>query len=91
MGGGNAMKNLIIALCVILPACSPSVRMPKIVKIPVPVTCPEPRTFVRPHLPIADLPEGPGADIYVRAVESSLVVLIGYANELETTLGGYRK
>lgn len=81
----------IALLAIVLSACTPAVTLPTVVKIPVPVQCPEPPPFTRPRLAIAALPDKPAPDQYVRAVESSLDALMGYAEELETLLGGYRR
>jgi len=78
-------------ICWATAACTPAVRLPETVKIPVPVQCPEPRPVTRPRLAIASLPDKPTPDQYVRAVESSLEAVMGYAEELETLLGGYRR
>lgn len=86
------MKQLIIiAACSLIAACTPAVRLPETVKIPVPVQCPEPRPVTRPRLAISSLPDKPTPDQYVRAVESSLEAVMGYAEELEKLLGGYRR
>lgn len=85
------MVSLLICASWLFAACAPAVRLPEIVKIPVPVQCPEPPPLIRPHLPIASLPVNPSPDQYVRAVESSLEALMGYAEELEKLLGGYRE
>jgi len=86
------MKRLIIiAACAITAGCSTVATLPTVVKIPVPVPCQEPPPITRPHLQIAALPANARADQYVRAVESSLEALMGYAEELERLLKGYRK
>ena len=85
------MKRLIIAVIMLLAACTPAITLPTVVKVPVPVECPAPPVIVRPKLAIADLPPKPAADVYVRAVESSLEALMGYTEELETLLNGYKR
>jgi hypothetical protein len=71
-------------------ACTPAVTLPTIVKIPVPIQCPEPPSVTRPHLPITSLSAAATPEQYVRAVETSLEALMGYADQLEQLLGGYR-
>jgi len=71
-------------------ACAPAVTLPTVVKIPVPVPCTPPPAIVRPQLAITTLPGKATPDQYVRAVESSLEALVGYAEELEKYLNGYR-
>ncbi len=86
------MKTVILLIIAyLLCSCTPAVTMPSVVKIPVPVQCPEPPPITRPHLPIASLPTTPTPDQYVRAIESSLEILIGYAERLETLLNGYKQ
>jgi hypothetical protein len=84
------VNKLLVFTLTILTACTPAATLPTAVKIPVPVQCPPPPSFARPRLAIAALPTGYSPDQYVRAVESSLVALMGYAGELEQLLGGYR-
>lgn len=87
------MRNihiLLVLLCLLLSACAPASTLPTTVKIPVPVPCAPPPPIARPKLPIAALPAKPSPDEYVRAAEASLEALMGYAEHLETTLGGYR-
>jgi hypothetical protein len=63
----------------------------KIVYVPTPVPCPEPKAVVRPHWPIADLR---GSETYgeiIRAYGASLQAERGYSTELEIILKGYRK
>lgn len=78
------MKLLVIAMCALLAACTPPATLPATVKVPVPTPCPPPPPTVRPRLPVSTLPAQPSPDEYVRAVESSLEALVGYATELET-------
>lgn len=86
------VKGGLRGICLLLlAACAPAVTLPTTVKIPVPVQCPEPRIIPRPHLAIATLPDKPAPDQYVRAVESSLEALMGYAEQLEKQRNGYRR
>jgi len=80
----------LLTLQLLLTGCAPAVTLPTTVKIPVSVPCSAPPPVVRPRLAIASLPQNATANQYVRAVESSLEALMGYAEELEHILGSYR-
>jgi hypothetical protein len=84
-------RVIVIAACGLITACAPAVTLPTVAKIPVPVPCTPPPVVVRPKLAIGKLPPKPTPDQYVRAVESSLEALMGYAEELEKYLAGYGK
>jgi hypothetical protein len=85
------MKGLIIIASIVFAGCAPVVTLPTTVKIPVPVSCPAPPATIRPVLAISRLSPGSSPDHYVRAVESSIVALIGYAEGLEKLLNAYRE
>jgi hypothetical protein len=89
------MAALLLALlsgCAHTPAQLPPV--PKVV-----AECPEPRQIVRPRLPISDLtPEkmkglsqSQVVEEIIRSGTMSMEILIGYAEELEAIINGYRK
>jgi hypothetical protein len=84
---GIASVVCLALLFIFLTACAKD--MPSIVKIPVPVQCPEPPPVIRPHLPL--MPANPAPDEYVRLIEISLETVMGYAEKLEKLLEGYRK
>jgi hypothetical protein len=83
------MKNSIVAICLalLLSGCS---TLPATVEVPIPVPCTPPPQVTRPHLAVGRLrPDSPAADV-VKAYETTLEELAGYALYLETLLNGYR-
>ncbi len=79
---------IVCALLVLVAACA---TVPKSVDIPVAVPCPAPPRVARQHLPITDLRPGDSPDNVIRAYAVSVEELVGYAEELETILDGYRQ
>lgn len=85
------MKRFLLFLPLLAGCTSEPVIRTVEVRVPVAAECPAPPSLVRPALPIADLtPESQPADV-LRAYAASIEALMGYSQELETVLDGYRK
>ena len=86
------MRGRIVAkyLALLCSGCTPPLTLPGVVKVPVPIRCPAPPPLQRPLLPVESLSLAATADQYVRAVETSLELLMGYASQLEIIVDGYR-
>ncbi len=84
----RSARLAIAAALLILSACS---TLPSTVDIPVAVPCIAPPEIIRPRLTIGKLrSDSPPAEV-IRSYAESLEAVAGYAAQLETLLGGYRR
>lgn len=88
------MRSLILLVALLLSGCTtPDVITRTVeVKVPVPIPAPTPPEVARPQLAINQLTvadkQDPGK--VVICYEATIKQLIGYAEQLETILDGYR-
>lgn len=82
-----ALAVMIGGMAGILAGCS---SVPPHAEIPVAVPCPPPAAAARPALPIAELTADSPPDTVMRAYAATVEALMGYVEELETLLDGYR-
>lgn len=89
------MKRIILLLpfLLILTGCPGNVKT-EVVEVKIPVSsCPAPKEVLRPTLPIDSLSTTDAADPgkVAQAYKATVRALIGYAQELEQILEGYKK
>lgn len=79
----------IVAVATLLPGCAAfGPTTPKVVKVPVALTCQIPVMPPRPNIPLPVAKDATPADT-VRAYKASVQILQGYALSLEQLLGGF--
>lgn len=83
------MKYLLIAL-LMLPGCS-TMGVPVQVDVPVIASNPPPPKIERPALPIEQLHAGSDPGLVMRSYVATVIILQGYATQLEEMLDGYRQ
>lgn len=84
------MRAIILPALLIALLATGCATLPATVEVPVAVPCPAPEHAVRPRLSVGSLrPDSTPSEV-VRAYAADLVAVIGYAEQLETILDGYR-
>lgn len=86
------MKQVLLLSALFAIGCTPKVvyvDKPVEVRVPVPVPCPEPPKVPRPVLKPVD-PEATPQEVAEAALRS-MVMVMGYADQLEVLLEAYRK
>ncbi len=81
--------KVILVMLIMLSGCA--ARQPVIpVSVPVVLASPVPPSISRPALPIYNLSAGDDAGVVMRAYVVSVKMLMGYVQQLEIILDGYR-
>ena len=85
------MKQIMLLLAFVAIGCKPRivyVDRPVEVRVAVPVPCPEPPVFKRPE--IKPLPPNATKEQIAEEALRSMLLVMGYANQLEVALDAYR-
>lgn len=85
-------QKILILLPLLFIGCNPAkvyIDRPVVVKVPVPVPCPEPPKVPRPV--IKPLPPNATHEQVTEAALRAMLEVMGYADQLEVILDSYRK